>query len=392
MNVNDSAYRYLIQQLAYTPGFKIWFAEESCGDYLPELVPHREQLLLLTHRVDIYNKACALNIPAHINDATWPTHNHPTTPIINACFIRIAKEKPWVHHLINQARQYLPTGSSLYLAGHKQEGIKTYADKAAKLFNSPQKAQKMGEFYSIHLEQTSTALSELTALSEATALGELTALSDLKVLSESTALSDLKVLNELKALNELLPTDNYPHLRPTLTLHEKTILSKPGIYGWDKIDQGSQLLVEAVLAQNLTAVQHCLDLGCGYGYLTLATAHLPFAQRTCTDNNSAALAACQLNCDNWSINANLILADCAEGITTRFDLILCNPPFHQGFSVENQLTTRFLAAAAQRLQPNGAAFFVVNQFIPLERKACDYFKHCEKILSNGSFKVLRLTK
>jgi 16S rRNA (guanine1207-N2)-methyltransferase len=346
--MNDGAYDYLIAQLANTPGFKIWFAEERCGAYLPQLAAFADQLLVLTHRVDIYQQACALNIPAQLNDATWPQLF--ATQNISACFIRIAKEKPWVHHLINQARQYLPINGALFLAGHKQEGIKTYADKAAKLFNCHQKAQKNGEFYAQALQQSALAA------------------------------------------GELLPCESYPEFRLVLTLNEKPIVSKPGIYGWDKIDQGSQLLVDSLREEKFQGVKSSLDLGCGYGYLTLATAHLPLGLRTCTDNNSAAVRACELNCQAWSIPAVVHLADCAEGIQKTFDVILCNPPFHQGFNVESQLTKRFLAAAAKHLAVDGLAYFVVNQFIPLERIAVDYFKHCETINHNGQFKILRLSR
>ncbi|RZA02563.1 MAG: hypothetical protein EOO68_09645, partial [Moraxellaceae bacterium] len=278
--MNDGAYAYLIQQLANTAGRAVWFAEESCADYLPLLAAYKERLLLVTHRIDIYQRACTLKIPAIVKDASWP--NDETA--IHNCFIRIAKEKPWVHHLINQARLHLPPGGHLYLAGLKQEGIKTYADKAATLFNSNQKAQKIAEVYAITLLQNSDKTSEL------------------------------------------LPCEHYADYRPVLTLQEKPIVSKPGIYGWNKIDQGSQLLVDTLLNEDLSNISSCLDLGCGYGFLTLATGHLPLGMRTCTDNNSAALTACEHNCQGWNIPANFILADCAQGITERFDLVLCNPP------------------------------------------------------------------
>jgi len=345
--MHDGAYHYLIQQLSQTTGSAVWFAEESCRDYLPMLTAFKDRLQLLTSRVDIYNAAQALQLSAHINDACWPSAQLQSAPI-QTCFIRIAKEKPWVHHVINQARQHLPLGGQLYMAGHKQEGIKTYAEKAAALFNGQQKALKNGDFYSIALSQSA------------------------------------------QPAQALLADDDYAQLRPIFNLQEQAVLSKPGIYGWDKIDQGSELLVAVVSSEPLTNITNCLDLGCGYGYLTLATHHLNWGLRTCTDNNSAAIEACARNCTSFNISGQCVLADCGEGIPERFDLILCNPPFHQGFNIDNQLTQRFLQAAAKRLNANGSAYFVVNQFIPLERKACDYFKHCELKASNGRFKVLRL--
>jgi 16S rRNA (guanine1207-N2)-methyltransferase len=70
--------------------------------------------------------------------------------------------------------------------------------------------------------------------------------------------------------------------------------------------------------------------------------------------------------------------------------VICNPPFHQGFDVEAELTTRFLQAARDRLARNGTALFVVNQFIPLERKAQPLFKSVHEICRARGFKVIAL--
>lgn len=347
--MSDGAYAYLIAQLAHIPGRKIWFAEESCGEYLPALAAFKEHLLVITHRVDIYQQASKLGMAAQLNDATWPPVD-AERELISSCFLRIGKEKPWVHHIINQARQFLPAKGQLLIAGCKQEGIKTFADKAAGLFNSPQKACKNGDFYTLQLIQP-----------------------------EAPA-------------EHFLPCENYAEFRPVLTLNARPVLSKPGIYGWNKIDRGSQLLIQTLGQEQLPACAQSLDLGCGYGYLTLAAADLPLGLRTCTDNNAAAIQACKRNCQAWGIEAQMILADCGEGLKKDYDVILCNPPFHQGFEVENQLTERFLAAAARLLRTPGAAYFVVNQFIALERKAENFFKNCQKITGDGHFKIVRLTQ
>lgn len=58
--MHDGAYRYLIDQLRQIPGRALWFAEESCSDYLAELAPFNKKLLLLSARVDIVNAAKAI--------------------------------------------------------------------------------------------------------------------------------------------------------------------------------------------------------------------------------------------------------------------------------------------------------------------------------------------
>lgn len=189
---------------------------------------------------------------------------------------------------------------------------------------------------------------------------------------------------------------NYRQLR-LIAQEPCRIDSKPGLFGWNKIDQGSQYLVDqltSLLTARTGKPLNALDLGCGYGYLTLAATQLDacktIAHWTMTDNNAAAVATAAHNINLNKIHAKVIAADCGDALNDTFDLILCNPPFHQGFSLEGDLTNRFLATAKRLLAPQGIAVFVVNQFIPLERKASGLFRNITTCASNGSFKVITL--
>src|SRR5690606_14598650 len=124
----------------------------------------------------------------------------------------------------------------------------------------------------------------------------------------------------------------------------------PGIFGWNKLDRGSVLLAEQAVAVLSGAalpgastsdvasgepasggLGSVLDLGCGYGYLLLATADLPFSSRTATDNNAAAIIAAEANFDQRELAVTVTLDDCGAHLQEQFDVILCNPPFHHGF-------------------------------------------------------------
>ena len=133
-----------------------------------------------------------------------------------------------------------------------------------------------------------------------------------------------------------------------------------------------------------------LDLGCGYGFLSIASQHLNIKHNTLTDNNAAALISAQHNCRQLGLSAEIIASDAGQQIDRKFDLILCNPPFHQGFSIDGDLTDKFLANAKRLLSTQGTAYFVVNQFIALEKKAQPHFKSIKLIAQNKSFKVIAL--
>jgi 16S rRNA (guanine1207-N2)-methyltransferase len=246
----------------------------------------------------------------------------------------------------------------LWISGQKNEGIKTYIEKASALFGCGKNIQKDGMSYSSQLaKKTDSSLLLNTGL--------------------------------------LLNDEDYPNLRECLSVNGKTVLSKPGQFGWNKTDQGSEFLISEVtqaLSQTHKSFEHCLDLGCGYGYLTIASQHLSIKQRTLTDNNAAAITTAKANCAQLNIAADVIVADAGAQLKNQFDLILCNPPFHQGFSVDGDLTDKFLRNAARLLTENGVAYFVVNQFIALEKKALPYVKQINLIAQNKSFKVIELRK
>ena len=148
--------------------------------------------------------------------------------------------------------------------------------------------------------------------------------------------------------------------------------------------------VNRQLAAQTAPIANALDLGCGYGFLTIASNHLPIQKRVLTDNNAAALTSARHNCAQLGLNAEIIASDAGQQLTSQFELILCNPPFHQGFSVDGDLTDKFLRSTKQLLAKQGVAYFVVNQFIPLEKKALVHFKIVKILAQNKSFKIVEL--
>jgi 16S rRNA (guanine1207-N2)-methyltransferase len=356
--MRDLALAWIIQQITSAPAssHKLWCTDENSLDHLPSADQHNE-LTVITNRWDIYLEAKAQKFNVEFSDfdlSKIADHS------LDRIFYRVSKEKPIVHHLLNEAWRCLKVDGQLVLAGHKNEGVKTYIEKAAGLLGAPKKIQKSGNVYSAELQKHATYNPSL----------QLTA-------------SDYTLVRPLEASAQLLAPIFY---------------TKPGLFGWNKIDQGSAFLI-AQLPQILTAhsapIASALDLGCGYGYLSLMAAQLPaltaITQWTMTDNNAAAIQIAQHNSQVNHINADVIAADAADSIKLKADLILCNPPFHQGFNQSGELTDKFIAATHRLLSDTGIAVFVINQFIPLERKAGALFKGVSTIADNGSFKVICLS-
>lgn len=335
----------LWRQLHDLPGPHLVIADENCRDAPWSLLP--PGCRVLSNRWDVAEQARAADLDSRFSDFEFSLWEEPPRSIA----YRVSKEKPLVHYVINEARRGLPIDGHLLLAGEKSEGIKSYASKGAALFGQDARARKEGKQYFCHLQQRAARM--------------------------TTALLD---------------DQDYRTIREVACQHGVRIFGKPGLFGWDRIDAGSALLV-AQLPELLgqTAFERLLDLGCGSGYLAAQAA--PYAREiVATDNNAAALAVAAHTFAANGIEASVVAGDCGDRVEPAFDLILCNPPFHQGFDHSGDLTRRFLHAAAQLLSPGGQALFVVNAFIGLEALAADCFGDCQAVARDRSFKVIRLRR
>lgn len=312
---------------------------------------------VLSNRLDICAQAQAQGWPASFSDFGFD--NIAPAGCTQALY-RISKEKRVVEHVLQSLWSLLPVGGELLCCGYKNEGIKTFAKRAQAAWHC-EPALTRGDLH-LHFYHF--------------------------VKRESSA--------------EPLNTADYHALLPIAELNGQVVQSKPGIFAWDRFDAGSCFLLEYLRSflqepastRLDTADKSALDLGCGYGLLAMTLLQAGCRRVVATDNNAAAIRACTANLEQHrgSTEVEVVAADCGEGIEERFDLILCNPPFHQGFDVEQDLTDRFLQATRRLLQPKGRALFVVNSFIPLERKAASHFEQVALLADNHHFKLVVLSK
>lgn len=345
---SDPCESLLRDALRQAPRPLLWVVDEHIAHPSRWLKESAAGVTVLSNRYDSYLDAHQAGIPAYFNDM----EPSALSAQFNSMVYRISKEKALVHHVINISKQTLQAEGSLILIGGKQEGIKTYIDKAAE-FLGPIIQQENGHH--------STRMA---------------------VLQHALPGTDAHALDDKE----------YPRYRLIAEESGLQFYSKPGQFGWDKTDQGSQFLVahfDAFFAEYPPG--EVLDLGCGYGYLSLHISRYSPTRILATDNNAAAVGSCRFNLNHNDIHQGSVVADdCGRHLRQKFDTLICNPPFHQGFSTSGEMTERFIEQTRRLLKPSGQALFVVNQFIPLEQKAAGRFRRIEGFARNKSFKLVRL--
>lgn len=168
--------------------------------------------------------------------------------------------------------------------------------------------------------------------------------------------------------------------------HTLQLCSLPGVFAHDRLDAGTQLLIETIAAPQGLRV---LDLGCGCGVIGALAARLGAAQAELTDTNLLAVASAAATLARNRIGAARAYA--ADGVPAEhaqaYDLILSNPPFHVGKAVAYDVAHAFIAQARRALAPGGQLIVVANQFLRYDQLLHAAFGQVSGLAQTSSYRI-----
>ncbi len=324
------------------PSAVLWVLDENSEPLTTQL--KQTPCLFLTNRWDVHTQF-------KDNTCRFSDYQFENYSNLDTIYFRLPKEKAVVHHIINQSYCTLKEGGKLIFSGEKNDGIKTYEKKAKILFGESS-LEKHKNTYLVVLTKTSHSKPD-----------------------------------------QLLDDQEYSNPREIKGIDGLHCYSKPGIFGWNKIDQGSELLLHQFTENDYSHQKNAkiLDLGCGWGYLALSLSQMGFKNIDASDNNAGAVEVLKKSVLKNNLSMTVWADNCASSKSKEYDIILCNPPFHKGFDHSYSLTDTFLNALKRLLKPNGVGFIVVNQFIPVEKFANSHFNGINILTKDNGFKVFCLS-
>jgi 16S rRNA (guanine1207-N2)-methyltransferase len=166
--------------------------------------------------------------------------------------------------------------------------------------------------------------------------------------------------------------------------------SAPGMFSWEEIDKGSQLLASA-LPEGMRG--HGADFGAGYGYLAceILKKSGEVSRVDLIEGDFVALEAARLNVAAIGSKAtvNFLWHDLTQGCPLRnLDWIVCNPPFHVTRKAEPDLGKSFIRSAFDSLKKGAPLYLVANQHLPYDGLIREVFSSQKITASGGGFKVI----
>ena len=136
----------------------------------------------------------------------------------------------------------------------------------------------------------------------------------------------------------------------------ETFISDDGVFSKSTLDFGSRVLLETIIAYPLEGT--LLDLGCGLGYMgIMLKKYHPQLHVHMIDINETAVQLAKENSRLYGQDNSVYVSDGLNGVSDRFQTIVCNPPIRTG----KQNVYRLLEEAYQHLQDGGVLYSVIRK-------------------------------
>ena len=169
---------------------------------------------------------------------------------------------------------------------------------------------------------------------------------------------------------------------------EIVVSTIPGLFSYGKSDKGTQLLLDNFPK---CSGKKMLDVGCGSGVLSLAAIEAGALLVDALDLSATAVAFAQNNCAQQSA-ITVLGSDMAEGAEGFYDIIITNPPFHDGIKTDLSTGERWLDSLLPHLHKGGSVWLVANSFISYGAMGRARFTTVERLEEKNGFVVYKMTK
>ncbi len=164
-----------------------------------------------------------------------------------------------------------------------------------------------------------------------------------------------------------------------------TVGTMAGVFSHGELDDGTEFLLKHTV---LRGEQSVLDLGCGYGIIGATLAPM-VAQVTMVDDDLLAVRCALATAEQQGLsNVTVQASHIYSTVRDTYDLIISNPPFHQGVDVSTTVSERMIRRAPNYLSRGGRMLIVANDFLKYEPIFDEHFADFRIVARNNKYKII----
>lgn len=169
----------------------------------------------------------------------------------------------------------------------------------------------------------------------------------------------------------------------------KTPLSnESNLFSREKLDIGTRFFLENIPTGSFDTI---LDLGCANGIVGLmAKKKNPSATIFFADESYMAIKSAKQNYkSSFEDSAQYFWTNCYEDKDLpEVELVLCNPPFHQGTTVGDFIAWQMFNDSKKKLREGGKIIVIGNGHLRYDQKLTKIFGNCKTLKQNKKFVIL----
>ena len=166
------------------------------------------------------------------------------------------------------------------------------------------------------------------------------------------------------------------------------IVHYPNVFSSGKLDVGTRVLLPFIPKGESLRIA---DLGCGSGVIAAIAMFLnPKSEVVGLDDSYLAVKSSEQTFTENQFKGEFYPSNSFDGYEGEaFDLILCNPPFHQEFAITDHIAWRMFSQSYHQLKVGGCLRIVANRHLNYHQKLKRIFGNCETVSSHSKFVILQ---
>jgi len=182
----------------------------------------------------------------------------------------------------------------------------------------------------------------------------------------------------------------FEHYTVNINETEIKVAALPGVFSQKKLDVGTKVLLDNLPTITLKSL---LDFGCGAGVIAsfIGTKYTGITL-TLADVSALALVSAEKTLTLNALKGNIHATDSLSDINNQFDVVITNPPFHQGLKTNYHATESFLSGIHQQIKTKGELIVVANSFLTYKPIMLKSFTIVNEVINQQGFTVFHCKK